>query len=48
MKNKELPVVHCTYCNTEKNLSDILEESFRLYLGRILVIMENPVVQYKR
>ena len=31
MKKRDLPVVHCTYCNTEKSISEILEESFRLY-----------------
>ena len=44
MKKGDLPVVHCTYCNTEKSISEILEESFRLYLGRILVAMEHPIV----
>ncbi|MCF2675856.1 MAG: hypothetical protein PUI04_11055 [Flintibacter sp.] len=48
MKKGTLPVVHCTYCNTEKSLSEILEESFRLYLGRILAAMEYPIVQCKR
>ena len=48
MKKGTLPVVHCTYCNTEKSLSEILEESFRLYLGRILDAMEYPIVQCKR
>ena len=48
MKKENLPVVHCTYCNTEKSISEILEESFRLYLGRILAAMEHPIVQCKR
>ncbi len=48
MKKGNLPVVHCTYNNIEKSISEILEESFRLYLGRILVAMEHPIVQYKR
>ena len=48
MKKRDLPVVHCTYCNTEKSISEILEESFRLYLGRILAAMEHPIVQCKR
>lgn len=43
MKKRDLPVVHCTYCNTEKSISEILEESFRLYLGRILAAMEHPL-----
>lgn len=48
MKKENLPVVHCTYCNTEKSISEILEESFRLYLGRILAAMKYPIVQCKR
>lgn len=48
MKKRDLPVVHCTYCNTEKSISEIFEESFRLYLGRILAAMEYPTVQYKQ
>lgn len=48
MKKKDLPVVRCIYCNTEKSVSDILEKSFRIYLGRILVSMEQPIVQCKR
>ena len=48
MKKGNLPVVHCTYGNTEKSISEILEESFRLYLGCILAAMEHPIVQYKR
>ena len=48
MKKRDLPVVHCTYCNTEKSISEILEESFRLYLIRILAIPEKPVVQCLR
>lgn len=48
MKKKDLPVVHCTYCNTKKSVSEILEKSFRIYLGRILVSMEQSIVQCKR
>ena len=48
MKKRDLPVGHYTYCNTEKSISEILEESFRLYLGRILAAMEHPTVQCKR
>ena len=29
-----LPVVHCTYTEAEKSLTELLEESFRLYLIR--------------
>ena len=48
MKKRDLPVVHCTYCYTEKSISEILEESFRLYLSHILAAMEHPIVQCKR
>ena len=48
MKKNELPVVHCTYCDTERSLSEILEESFRLYLRRILASLEKPAVQDKQ
>ncbi len=48
MKQKFLPVVHCHYVNTEKSISEIVEESFRLYLSRILTVTENSFVQCKR
>lgn len=48
MKKGDLPVVHCQYCNTERRASEILEESFRLFLGRILAGKENLIVQCKR
>ena len=40
-----LPVVHCIYTEAEKSLEELLEESFRLYLVRILATTEKPVVQ---
>ena len=43
-----LPVVHCTYIEAEKSLAELLEESFRLYLVRILATSEEPVVQCLR
>lgn len=43
-----LPVVHCIYTEAEKSLAELLEESFRLYLVRILVTTEKPVVQCLR
>ena len=43
-----LPVVHCTYTEAEKSLVELLEESFRLYLIRILATSEKPVVQCLR
>lgn len=43
-----LPVVHCIYTEAEKSLAELLEESFRLYLVRILVTSEESVVQCLR
>lgn len=40
MKRKDLPVVHCSYTEDGKSLSDILEESFRLYLIRMVTVSE--------
>lgn len=43
-----LPTVHCIYTEAEKSLAELLEESFRLYLIRILPMPEKPVVQCLR
>lgn len=43
-----LPVVRCIYTEAERSLADLLEESFRLYLIRILATPEKPVVQCLR
>ncbi len=43
-----LPVVHCIYTETEKSLAELLEESFRLYLFRIIATSEETVVQCLR
>ena len=48
MKKRDLPVVRCVYIEAEKSLDELLEESFRLYLVRILAMPEKPVVQYFR
>lgn len=48
MKKENLLVVHCEYTEAEKSLSELLEESFRLYLARILAASGNPGVQYLR
>ncbi|MGO5028552.1 hypothetical protein [Candidatus Agathobaculum pullicola] len=45
MKKRDLPVVHCYYTDGDKSLSDILEESFRLYLARALAVTEQPIGQ---
>lgn len=39
---QNLPVVHCVYTDGEKSLTELLEESFRLYLVRILAAPETP------
>ncbi|MGN0754091.1 MAG: hypothetical protein ACI4ME_06480 [Aristaeellaceae bacterium] len=36
MKKSNAPTVRCEYSNAEKSLSHLVEESFRLYLNRIL------------
>ena len=48
MKQKNLPVVHCSYANSEKGPAEILDESFRFYLSRILDVFENPTIKYSR
>lgn len=41
-----VPTVHCIYTDeAEKSLAQLLEESFRLYLVRILATPEKPVIQ---
>ena len=47
MKPK-LPVVTCTFTEGEKGLAQLMNESFRLYLLRILATPEKPVVQCLR
>ena len=42
---QNLPVVHCIYTEAEKSLAELLEESSRLYLVRILATSEKTVVQ---
>ena len=42
---QNLPVVHCVYTDGEKSLTELLEESFRLYLVRILAAPETPGTQ---
>lgn len=43
-----LPVVQCIYTEAEKSLAELLEESFRFHLVRILATPEKPVVQCLR
>jgi len=42
MRNQQI-IVHCVYQDSEKTISEILMESFRLYLSRIL---QNDVPVY--
>ena len=42
---QDLPVVRCVYTEGEKSLAELLEESFRLYLVRILAMTETSGVQ---
>ena len=42
------PIVHCIYANSEKGLNAIVEESFRLYLIRMLETPDKPMVRYKQ
>ena len=42
---QDLPVVRCEYSDGEKSLAELLEESFRLYLVRILATAETSGVQ---
>ncbi len=48
MKKDDTPVVHCKYSKSEKSLSQLLEESFRLYLTRILASTGTHVVSCRR
>lgn len=43
-----VPTVHCVYTEAEKSLPQLLEESFRLYLIRILAASGQSDVQYHR
>ena len=45
---QNLPDVNCIYTEAEKSLAELLEESFRLYLVRILATPEKTVVQCLR
>ena len=48
MKRSQALVVHCEYTSTEKSLACLLEESFRLYLARILAGSEGKAVSCGR
>lgn len=48
VKKSDAPVVRCEYTKAEKSLSHLLEESFRLYLRRILAQAGKPTVSCGR
>ena len=48
VKRSQALVVRCEYPSTEKSLACLLEESFRLYLARILAGPEGKVVSCGR
>lgn len=48
MKKNDAPVVHCEYTKAEKSLSHLLEESFRLYLARILASAGRNGISWER
>ena len=48
MKKSNIPVVYCEYAESEKPLALLLEESFRLYLIRILAAEAQRVVSCER
>lgn len=48
VKTKPMPVVRCEYAQAEKSLAQLLEESFRLYLSRILATQAPAAVQPSR
>jgi len=48
VKKSEAPVVRCEYTKAEKSLSHLLEESFRLYLARILATAGTSAVSCGR
>lgn len=43
-----VPDVRCVFTPDEKKLPELLEETFRLYLRRILAEQEEPAVQCSR
>ncbi len=44
MMRKKTVVVHCVYAEKGKNISDLLEESFRLYLSRTFMEAKRKIV----
>jgi hypothetical protein len=48
VKTKPMPVVRCEYAQAGNSLAQLLEESFRLYLSRILATQASAAVQPSR
>ena len=48
MKKNDTLVVHCEYAKADMSLSHLLEESFRLYLARVLAAAENSAASWER
>lgn len=48
MKKYDAPVVQCEYAKDEKSLSHLLEETFQLYLARILAVRKPSAVSCDR
>jgi len=44
--NTAKPTIHCIYAESGKSLSQILEESFKLYLVQILEIPDKSMLRY--
>ena len=48
MKKNSVPAVHCEYAKEGMALPQLLEESFRLYLARILAAPRPAAVSCRR
>jgi len=48
LKKNSVPAVHCEYAKADQNLPQLLEESFRLYLARILAAPRPDAVSCRR
>ena len=48
VKKDNASVVRCEYTASEKQLPQLLEESFRLYLARILAMAKPDTISYGR
>ena len=48
VKKNDAPVVRCEYTEAEKSLAHLIEESFRLYLARVLAAAGGGAVSRER